>query len=133
MSDEEYSTLLQEEHRKFMKIPVACRAAVGQMWYKDSKLDWEIRVFWAPLVYEYALLKDKCEVAEEQGDVAEVKKNEANRRALVTEAVTQLMERFPDCSPDHELRRIQENFGKKELSKYLGVRHPIIPNSQTSR
>ncbi|KAG8925798.1 hypothetical protein FRC01_009688 [Tulasnella sp. 417] len=119
MSDEEYLALLQEEHEKFMKIPVACRAAVGQMWYRDSKLDWELRVFWAPLVYEYALLKDKCEAAEEDGDKGEVKQNEANRRTLVTEAIAQLMERFPDCSPDHELRRIQERYGKKELSNYI--------------
>ncbi|KAG9042437.1 hypothetical protein FS837_010885, partial [Tulasnella sp. UAMH 9824] len=118
-SDEEYSELLRGEHVEFMKIPVACRAAAGQMWYKDSMLDWEVRVFWAPLVYQYALLKDKCEAAEEDGDVGEVKKNEANRRSLASEAVAKLMVRFPDLSPDHERRRIQETYGKKGLSKYL--------------
>lgn len=122
MSDEEYSSLLQEEHSEFMKIPVACRAAAGQMWYKDSMLDWEVRVFWAPLVYQYALLKYKCEAAEEDGDVGEVKQNEANRRSLATEAVAKLFGRFPDLSPDHERRRIKETYGNKGLSKYIAVR-----------
>lgn len=131
MSDDEYSVLLQEEHSKFMKIPVACQAAAGQMWYKDSMLDWEVRVFWAPLIYQYALLKHECEAAEGEGDVEEVKKNKANRRNLATEAVTNLMERFPDLSPDHKRRRIKELYGNKGLTKYIAVRYLLIPNSRT--
>ncbi|KAG8925065.1 hypothetical protein FRC01_010729 [Tulasnella sp. 417] len=118
MTDEEYSAKVKEEHRKFMEIPVACRAAVGQMWYRDSKLDWEIRVFLAPLVYKYAMLKIDIEEAEELGDKAEVKTKEAERKALATDAMVQLFARFPDCSPNHELRRIEEKYGRKELGKY---------------
>ncbi|KIO28289.1 hypothetical protein M407DRAFT_22498 [Tulasnella calospora MUT 4182] len=119
MTDEQYSAKLQEEHRKFLAVPAACRSAVGKKWYKDSKLDWEIRVFLAPLVYRYALLKIAAEEAEALGDMEEFKKKEADRKALVTDAMAELMERFPDCSPNHELRRIKERFGQKELGKYV--------------
>lgn len=121
MTDEQYSAKLQDEHRKFLAVPAACRSAVGKKWYKDSKLDWEIRVFLAPLLYRYAQIKIAAEEAEAQGDMEEFKNMEAERKTLVTEAMTQLMERFPDCSPDHELRRIQERFGQKELGKYVAV------------
>lgn len=121
MTDEQYSEMLQEEHRKFLAVPAGCRSAVSKKWYKDSKLDWEIRVFLAPLLYRYVQLKIAAEEAQAQGDMEEFKNKEADRKALVTEAMAQLMERFPDCSPNHKLRRIQERFGQKELGKYVAV------------
>ncbi|KAG8939672.1 hypothetical protein FRC04_006079 [Tulasnella sp. 424] len=119
MDDDKYAAMMDNEHRAFLAIPVACRTALGQMWYKDSKLDWEIRVFWAPLVFQYAMLKDKLDDAEERGDEVEIKSNEAERKSLADEAMAKLLNRFPDCSPSHEKRRIREQFGTKAEGKYI--------------
>ncbi|KIO24093.1 hypothetical protein M407DRAFT_26530 [Tulasnella calospora MUT 4182] len=119
MSDDEYGELMEKEHRAFMSIPVACRTAVGQMWYKDSRLDWEVRVFLAPFIFSYAKLKIKGEEAAADGDHMAVKQNEAERKTLVDEVMTKLMDRFPDCSPKHKKRKIAERYGAKELRKYL--------------
>ncbi|KAG9041628.1 hypothetical protein FS837_011947 [Tulasnella sp. UAMH 9824] len=118
MTDDQYAAKMQEEHTKFMEVPISCRTVVGQMWFRDSKLDWEIRVFLAPLIFKYAMLKIEAEEAEALGDRAEAKSKDADRKALVTDAMAQLMERFPDCSPNHDLRKIKEKFGSKELVKY---------------
>lgn len=126
MDDEKYLAMMEEEHRAFLAIPVACRAAAGQMWYKDSKLDWEIRVFWAPLVLKYAKLKDELDNAEERDDDVAIKENEVERKALADEAMARLMKRFPDCSPNHEKRRIRERYGTKEEVKYIAVRQTLF-------
>lgn len=127
MDDEKYAAMMDSEHRAFLVIPVACRTALGQMWYKDSKLDWEIRVFWAPLVFQYAMLKDKLDDAEERGDEVEIKSNEAERKSLADEAMAKLLNRFPDCSPSHEKRRIREQFGTKAEGKYIAVCRSCVP------
>lgn len=126
MDDDEYAKLMEEEHRAFLAIPVACRAAVGQMWYKDSKLDWEIRVFWAPFMLQYAMLKEKLDDAEERDDSAAIKENEIERKALADEAMAKLMKHFPDCKPNHEKRRIKERFGTKEEGKFIAVRQALF-------
>ncbi|KIO17895.1 hypothetical protein M407DRAFT_32428 [Tulasnella calospora MUT 4182] len=119
MNDKQYTELMEKEHRAFMLIPVACRTAVGQMWYKDSRLDWEVRVFLAPFILSYAKLKIKGEEAAADGDHMAVKQNEAERKTLVDETMAKLMDRFPDCSPKHKKRKISERYGAKELRKYL--------------
>ncbi|KIO23560.1 hypothetical protein M407DRAFT_26937 [Tulasnella calospora MUT 4182] len=88
------------------------------MYYKDSKLDWEIRQFWAPDVYAYALCKDKSEEAEQAGDTEEEARLETKRKDIVKDAMRRLFERFPDCRPSHPLRNIEESSGKKALGRY---------------
>ncbi|KAG8923184.1 hypothetical protein FRC01_013099 [Tulasnella sp. 417] len=117
LSDEEYAEIVKAEHKAFLKIPVVCRAAVGQMYYKDSKLDWEIRQFWAPDMYEYVQCKHKSEEAGQVGDTAEESRLETERKDLVQEAMRRLFERFPDCRPSHPLRKIEEK-GNKVLGRY---------------
>lgn len=119
LSDEEYAKKMETKHKAFLKNPKACRSAVGQVFYKDSKLDWEIRVFMAPLVFAYVLVKVDEEKALAEGDEPELKKLKEKRGELLDDAMKKLLERFPDCRPSHRLRKIREKFGEKAENKFL--------------
>ncbi|KAG9043289.1 hypothetical protein FS837_009775 [Tulasnella sp. UAMH 9824] len=118
MDEEDYTMRQGEETKAFMDIPPACRDAVGMVFYKDSKLDWEIRVFLAPPMYKYVLSKVDEEGAARNGDQAELKKLKEERTELLDSTMEKLFDRFPDCSPDHSLRQIKKYMGSKAVTKY---------------
>lgn len=104
-----------------MEIPPACRDAVGLVFYKDSKLDWEIRVFLAPAIYKYVLLKIDEEDAVKDGDETRSKKLKEERGELLDTTMKTLFDRFPDCHPDHPLRQIKKNEGARAEGKFFAV------------
>lgn len=130
MDEEDYKIRQEEETKAFMDIPPACRDAVGMVFYKDSKLDWEIRVFLAPPMYKYVLSKVNEEKAARNGDDEALKKLKEERTELLDSTMQKLFDRFPDCSPDHSLRQIKQYMGSKAVTKYRAVSRLIvvIPN-----
>lgn len=128
MDEEDYKIRQEEERKAFMDIPIPCRDAVGKVFYKDSKLDWEIRAFLAPPMYQYVLSKLNEEEATRYGDEAKVKKLKDKRAELLDSTMQKLFERFPDCSPDHSLRQIKKSLGSKAAAKYRAVSPLIHPN-----
>ncbi|KAG8902174.1 hypothetical protein FRC00_000983 [Tulasnella sp. 408] len=118
MDEEDYKIRQEEETNAFMDIPPACRDAVGMVFYKDSKLDWEIRVFLAPPMYKYVLFKVDEDEAARNGDDEGLKKLKEKRTELLDSTMEDLFERFPDCSPDHSLRQIKKYMGSKTVTKY---------------
>lgn len=131
MNEEDYEIRREAETEAFMDIPPACRDAVGKVFYKDSKLDWEIRVFLAPPMYKYVLSKLEEEEATRTGDEAKVKKLKEERTELLDSTMQKLFDRFPDCSPDHSLRQIKKSMGSKAVTKYRAVSTLIHPDLTT--
>ncbi|KIO27519.1 hypothetical protein M407DRAFT_23208 [Tulasnella calospora MUT 4182] len=119
MTEEEYEQRREAEFSSFMEIPVACRNAVGLVFYKDSKFDWEIRVFLSPHIYKYVILKIDEEEAAKEGDNAKAKNLKDERTELLDKTMKKLLERFPDCHPDHSLCQIKKNLGAKAETKFL--------------
>ncbi|KAG8927972.1 hypothetical protein FRC01_006642 [Tulasnella sp. 417] len=118
MGEEAYESRREKENEAFMGIPLACRDAVGMVFYKDSKLDWEIRVFLAPAMYKYVLMKLEEENSAKIGDDAKVKKIKDERTELLDSTMEKLFDRFPDCHPNHDLRQIKKHLGSKVATRY---------------
>ncbi|KAG8931881.1 hypothetical protein FRC01_000650 [Tulasnella sp. 417] len=119
LDEEEYAERRAEETKAFIEIPPACRDAIGMVFYKDSKLDWEIRVYLAPPMYKYVLYKVDEEEAAKKGDDTKVQQLKEKRTALLDSTMDKLFVRFPDCSPDHPLRQIKKRVGSKLETKYV--------------
>lgn len=103
MTDEEYKALTDREYSDFTKVPVAARGHAGLVYHEKSKFDWEVRVRLGKIAYDYHQL------------------DEPEDREYLRAALVEIEKRFPDLSPTHIFRRIDEQ-GHKAVEKWWMVR-----------
>ncbi|KIO27209.1 hypothetical protein M407DRAFT_7390 [Tulasnella calospora MUT 4182] len=119
LSEEDYEDKLRSEHKELMNVPPACRSAVGQMFYRRSKGDWEFRVVLTCLTWRYTKLKIKKEEAAAEGDKAAVKARTTEMTKILNEGIDGLFERFPDMHPAHEKCQIEIKLGGEAVNAYV--------------
>ncbi|KIO16515.1 carbohydrate-binding module family 1 protein, partial [Tulasnella calospora MUT 4182] len=119
LSEEDYENKLRKEHKELLQVPPACRSAVGQMFLKRSKGDWEFRVVLTSLTWRYTKVKMKKEDAAAEGDRASVKAHTTEMTKTLNEGIESLFERFPDMHPAHERRQIEKKLGSNAVSAYV--------------
>lgn len=102
MSDNEYKALTDREYADFTKIPVAARGHAGLIYHKKSKFDWEVRVCLGKIAFDYYQM------------------DEPEDREYLRSALVKIEKGFPDLSPTHIFRRINEQ-GTKAVQKWWMV------------